>query len=131
MSTVKKTIVPVLLSTVWISVNEFIRNQLVLQNYWTDHYNNLGITFPAEPVNGAVWGIWSLLFAVAILIISKRFSLRDTTLLSWLVGFVLMWVVIGNMGVLPTGILIFAIPWSLVEAFGAAYISHYFTKPRA
>ena len=131
MSVAKKTILPVLLSTVWISVNEFVRNQLVFQQYWVDHYHDLGITFPAEPVNGAIWGLWSLLFAIAIFIMAKKFSLTETALLAWFVGFVLMWVVIGNMGVLPTGILVFAVPWSLFEAYGAAYIIHFFTKRRA
>jgi hypothetical protein len=78
--------------------------------------------FPSEPINGAVWGLWSLLFAISIFIISKKFSLVATTFLSWLVGFVLMWVVIGNLNVLPYGILIYAIPLSLLEAFIAAFI---------
>jgi hypothetical protein len=37
-------------------------------------------------------------------------------------GFVQMWTVIGNLGVLPFGILGIALPWSLGEAFGAAWI---------
>jgi len=44
----------------------------------------------------------------------------QTTLLSWFVGFVLMWVVVGNLGVLPGGLLYVAVPLSLVEAFLAA-----------
>ncbi|HSL87788.1 MAG TPA: hypothetical protein VK870_00650 [Ignavibacteriaceae bacterium] len=63
-----------------------------------------------------------MLFAISIFIIAKKFSLIETALLSWLVGFVLMWVVIGNMNVLPYGILIYAIPLSLLETFIAAYI---------
>jgi hypothetical protein len=43
-------------------------------------------------------------------------------MLSWFVGFVLMWVVIGNMGVLPKGLLYIAIPLSLLEAFLASFI---------
>ena len=75
-----------------------------------------------KPVNGALWGVWSLLFAVAIYVISKKFPLIQTVLLSWFVGFVLMWVVIGNLGVLPAGLLIFSVPLSLLESFLAAYI---------
>jgi len=118
----KKTVLPVLLATVWISISEFVRNEFIVKSYWTGHYEKLGLVFPAEPVNGAIWGLWSLLFAIAIFIISKKFSLLQTTFLSWFVGFVLMWVVIGNMGVLPLGILIFAIPLSLLEAFVASFI---------
>jgi hypothetical protein len=118
----KKTILPILLSTVWISISEFVRNEFLVKSYWTAHYENLGFVFPSEPVNGAIWGVWSLLFAIAIFILTRKFSLVQTTLLSWFVGFVLMWVVIGNMGVLPFGLLPIAIPLSLLEAFLASYI---------
>ncbi|MEI6061199.1 MAG: hypothetical protein WCR72_10850 [Bacteroidota bacterium] len=118
----KKTILPVLLATIWISISEFVRNEFLVKSYWTAHYEKLRLIFPSEPVNGAVWGLWSLLFAVAIFIFSKKFSLLQTTLLSWYVGFVFMWVVIGNLGVLPKGILLIAIPLSLLEAFLAAFI---------
>ena len=119
---IKKTILPILLATVWISISEFVRNEFFLKSYWTDHYESMGLIFPSDPVNGAVWGIWSLCFAIGIYIISQKFSLVQTTLLSWLFGFVLMWLVTGNMNVLPFGILPFAIPLSILEAFGAVFI---------
>jgi hypothetical protein len=122
MITFKKTILPIILATVWISISEFVRNEFLVKSYWTAHYESLGLAFPSEPVNGAVWGVWSLLFAITIFILSRKFSLVQTTFLSWFVGFVLMWVVIGNMGVLPLGLLPVAIPSSLLEAFLASYI---------
>jgi len=118
----KKTMIPILLATIWISISEFVRNEFLVKSYWVKHYGGLGLVFPSEPINGAVWGLWSLLFAISIYIISKKFSLIETTFISWLVGFVLMWVVIGNLNVLPYGILIYAIPLSLLEAFVAALI---------
>jgi hypothetical protein len=118
----KKTILPILLATIWISISEFVRNELLLKSFWVEHYQKLGLVFPSEPINGAVWGLWSLLFAISIFIIAKRFTLIETTLLFWFVGFVLMWVVIGNLNVLPYGILNYAIPLSLLEAFVAAFI---------
>jgi hypothetical protein len=39
-----------------------------------------------------------------------------------LAGFVMMWLVIGNLGVLPYGLLFIAVPLSLLEAFLAAFI---------
>ena len=122
MKTLKNCFLPILLAAIWISISEFIRNTYLLHNYWTDHYRNLGMTFPEGPVNGAVWGIWSLFFAIGIYIISQKFSLLQTAFLAWFAGFVWMWLVIGNMGVLPFGILPFAIPLSLLEAFLAALI---------
>jgi hypothetical protein len=90
MESLKRTILPILFATLWISVSEFVRNEFLLKSFWTDHYESLGLVFPSEPVNGAIWGLWSLLFAIAIFIIAKKFTLVQTTLLSWFVGFVLM-----------------------------------------
>lgn len=118
----KKTIFPVLLATIWISISEFVRNEFLVKSYWIEHYKELGLVFPSEPSNGVVWGIWSLLFAISIIIIAKKFSLVQTFMLSWFVGFVLMWVVIGNLSVLPIGLLSLAIPLSLLEVFVAALI---------
>lgn len=122
MNVLKKSILPIFLVTIWISISEFLRNELLFKSYWIEHYEKLGLVFPSEPINGAMWGLWSLLFAIAIFIISKKFSLIQTSLLSWFVGFVLMWVVIGNLGVLPGGLLYIAVPLSLLETFVAALI---------
>ncbi len=123
----KKTLFPILLATVWISVNEFVRNEFVLKTYWADHYAGMGRVFPGDPVNGAVWGLWSLLMSVAVLVISRKFSFMETLALGWLCGFVLMWVVIGNLGVLPMDILPIAVPWSVVEVAGAVYVARKFS----
>ena len=121
MQIIKKAL-PVLLATIWISISEFVRNEFLFKSFWVDHYKGLGLTFPSAPVNGAVWGVWSLVFAVAVYIISKRFSLFETAALSWVVAFVMMWLVIGNMGVLPYGLLVYAIPLSMLETLVAAFI---------
>jgi hypothetical protein len=122
MNFIKKTVLPILLATIWISISEFVRNEFILKSYWTGHYENLGLTFPSEPLNGAVWGLWSFCFAIAVFIIAKKFSLIQTTFLAWFVGFILMWIVVWNMNVLPAGILVFAIPLSLFESFLASFI---------
>lgn len=118
----KRTVLPILLTTMWIGLSEFARGSFLLRPYWVDHYASLGLVFPEKPVNGAFWGVWSLLFAVAVYVISRRFALVQTALLAWFVGFVLMWAVIGNLGVLPYRTLPLAVPLSLLEAFVAAFI---------
>jgi len=128
MNQLKNTILPVFLATIWISLSEFVRNQFILKAYWTEHYEKLGLVFPDKPINGALWGIWSLLFAISVFIIAKKFTLIQTTLLAWFTGFVFMWVVIGNLGVLPFGLLYFAIPLSILEAFLAALIIKKLTR---
>jgi len=122
MKLMRNIILPVLLAAGWISISEFVRNEFLVKSFWTDHYKTLGLIFPSAPVNGALWGLWSLLFAVAIFIIARRFTLVQTTFLSWFVAFVMMWVVIGNLGVLPYGLLLFGIPLSILESFVAALI---------
>ena len=122
MSFFKKTLIPILAATIWISISEFVRNEILLKSYWTAHYKSIGLVFPSEPLNGAIWGLWSLLFALAIFFISRKFNLVQTALLSWFVGFVLMWIVVGNLGVLPFEILFYALPLSILEAYVATFI---------
>lgn len=120
----KKTILPVFATFIWISLTLFLRNEVLLKDYWVSHYQDLGITFPSEPVNGIVWVIWSLLYAIAFYIFSRKYSLVNTALIAWFTGFLMMEIVVGNLGVLPFGILVNAIPMSLVEVFGASFIVH-------
>lgn len=122
MKFIRGTLLPILAAGVWISLSEFARNELLFKSYWVDHYRTLGLAFPSAPINGAIWGLWSLLFAVAIHILSRKFTLIETTFLAWFMGFVLMWVVVWNLGVLPPGLLVFAVPLSLLEAFLAAWL---------
>jgi hypothetical protein len=117
-----KTILPVLLATVWISLSEFVRNEWLFKSYWTEHYRGLGMAFPSAPVNGALWGVWSLMLAVAIYVLARKFTALQTTLLCWFVAFPMMWVVIGNLNVLPLALLWFAVPLSLLEAYVATVI---------
>lgn len=122
MNVIKKTLLPVLLATIWISFSEFLRNEILFKSYWTEHFEKMGLIFPSEPINGAIWGLWSLFFALTIYLLNKKFSFSQTFLLSWFIGFVLMWVVIGNLGVLPLKLLWFAVPLSLLETFLAVFI---------
>ena len=117
-----KPVLAVILATAWISSSEFVRNQFLLSSYWTAHYREMGLVFPARPLNGAIWGLWSMMLAVCIFILSRKFSLISTTLIAWIMGFVMMWLVIGNLSVLPCGILVYAIPLSLLEALVATVI---------
>lgn len=124
----KNTILPLLAATFWISLSEFLRNEFLIKSMWTDHYASLGLTFPSDPVNGMIWGIWSLFFALAIFILAKKFSFIQTTFIAWWMAFAMMWLVIGNMGVLPFGSLVIAFPLSLLETSIAVYIIRKLSK---
>ncbi len=117
-----RSIIAVILTGIWVNASEFFRNEVLLKTYWVDHYQSLGMTFPSEPLNGMIWVAWGFLFAIAIYLISRKFNLIQTTLVSWFMAFVLMWVVTWNLNILPSAILIYAVPLSLLEAFIGSYI---------
>ena len=117
-----RNIVAVILTGIWVNASEFFRNEVLLKTYWIYHYQSLGITFPSEPLNGMIWVAWGFLFAIAIYVISRKFNLIQTTIVSWFMAFVLMWVVTWNLNMLPSAILIYAVPLSLLEAFIGSYI---------
>jgi hypothetical protein len=117
-----RNIIAVILTGIWVNASEFFRNEVLLKTYWINHYRSLGMTFPSEPLNGMIWVAWGFLFAIAIYIISRKFDLIKTTLISWFMAFVLMWIVTWNLNVLPSAILIYAVPLSLLEAFIGSYI---------
>jgi hypothetical protein len=117
-----RNIMAVILTGIWVNASEYFRNEVLLKKYWIDHYQALGMTFPSEPKNGMIWVAWGFLFAIAIYLISRKFNLIQTALVSWFMAFVLMWVVTWNLNVLPSAILIYAVPLSLLEAFLGSYI---------
>jgi predicted neutral ceramidase superfamily lipid hydrolase len=122
MNTPSRSIIAVVLTGIWVNASEFFRNEVLLKTYWVDHYQSLGMTFPSEPRNGMIWLAWGFLFAISIYLISRKFNLIKTALISWLMAFVLMWLVTLNLNVLPSAILIYAVPLSLLEAFIGSYI---------
>lgn len=113
----KKTVFPILITGIWINLSETIRWELLIKIYWIEHYQNLNLVFPNEPINGIIWLIWGFFFAIVIFILSTKFNLLQTTFLSWFAVFVMMWIVIWNVDILPQGILWFNAPLSLIEAF--------------
>ena len=117
-----RNIIAIILTGIWVNASEFFRNEVLLKTYWINHYRSLGMTFPSEPLNGMIWVAWGFLFAIAIYLISRKFNLIQTTLISWFMAFVLMWIVTWNLNVLPSAILIYAVPLSLLEAFIGSYI---------
>ena len=122
MNQTAKNILAVVLTGLWVNASEFFRNEVLVKSYWLEHYQSLGMTFPSEPLNGMVWMVWGFLFALALFVVSRRFDLVQTTLICWLMAFMLMWIVSWNLGVFPPGLLIHAIPLSLLETFVGAHL---------
>lgn len=117
-----KAALAILVAGMWINASEFFRNNVLLLRYWQDHYRAMGEIFPASPVNGMVWVGWGFLFAGALYVLSRKMGVMATALTGWLFAFAMMWPVLWNLSVLPLGILPFAIPLSLLEAWVGAFL---------
>ncbi|WP_241686790.1 hypothetical protein [Leptospira stimsonii] len=62
----RKIILPVLAAALWIVASEFFRNEILFKSYCVLHYESKGLRFPSEPINGAVWVLWSLSLAAVL-----------------------------------------------------------------
>lgn len=122
MNPITRPALAIFATALWVNVSEFLRNEVWLKSYWTGHYQSLGLHFPDAPVNGMLWGLWGLLSAGAIFWATRRHGWVQAALLCWLMTFALMWLVIGNLGVLPSGLLWYAVPLSLLEELVGAWI---------
>jgi hypothetical protein len=111
----KRIALATLAAGVWINVSEFLRNEILFKEHWLEKYETLGLEFPSAPLNGALWGLWGFIFAGCIVAVRRQSTLAGTIALCWTLGFALMWIVIGNLNVLPLGLLPIAVPWSLAE----------------
>ena len=119
----KKTLLPIFLIGIWVNISITIGWILIFEPYWVEKYQSLNIDFPAGINNNIVWIIWGFMFAIVIFILSKKFNLLQTTFLAWFTAFIMMWVIVWNIDVLPTGMLLFNIPNTLFITFIAAVIS--------
>ena len=118
----EKTILPIILIGLWINISITIGWMLILEGYWIEKYQSLNLVFPTGLINNITWMIWGFMLATIIFIISKKFSLWQTTFLAWFVAFIMMWVIVWNVGILPTGMLLFNIPNTLFITFIGALI---------
>ena len=118
----KKPLLAIVAAGVWITASEFIRNEILFKHYWVDHFAGLGLKFATLPVNGLLWTLWSLLLAGLIAKLLTKFTFLETIAYAWLAGFPLMWISLFNLQVLPHGLLLIAVPLSLLEVFIAAVI---------
>ena len=125
-----RIVLQIVLAGGWISLSEFFRNEIMFKSFWIEHYKSLGLFFPSSMINNFGWLVWSVLFAISIYFISSKFDLFQTVFVAWTMGFVLMWITVGNLGVLPLELLPFAIPLSLLEVFVATIIIKYFRKKK-
>jgi hypothetical protein len=120
---VRKFALAVVLAGIWMNISEFVRNELVIKQCWVDGFQELGLTYPSDPATGAIWALWAFVFVAFVVWLTTKFNLIKSTIIAWVLGFVLLWLAMWNLGVLPKGILYWAVPWSFVEVYIVAIIA--------
>lgn len=119
---IRKDIFPVIISGIWITISEFLRNEFIFKSYWINHFSSLGLVFKTLPLNGILWMVWGFSLSCVLYRLLQKFSFKEAILLSWIPAFFMMWITIYNLQVLPLELLLFAVPLSLVEIFVAGII---------
>jgi hypothetical protein len=117
-----KNFLAFLAAGIWISISEFIRNELLFKSYWIQKYESLGMHFPSASANNAMWGVWSFLLAGMTLFLANKLHFIEAILSLWIMAFLMMWIVVGNLNVLPLKLLFFAVPLSALEVFLAVFL---------
>ena len=112
----------VVASGAWMNLSEFIRNEFVIKHVWVKGFEELGLSLPSAPVNGLVWVLWAFIFCAVLAWLSTKFDVLKSTIICWVTGFGLLWIAMWNIGILPKGLLYWAVPWSFVEVYVAAFI---------
>ena len=118
-----RVVLAILAAGIWMNLSEFVRNELLFKDLWVNGFSAIGLSFPSDPVNGAIWGLWAFIFVTVLVLLTRAVGVIMSTVMAWVLGFVLLWIAMWNLGVLPDGLLYWAMPWSLVEVYVAALIA--------
>lgn len=118
----KREVRSIVLTTLWISFSEFIRNEVIWKSFWTTHFESLGLRFQTRPINGFLWICWSMLYAIGIKRLMRKFSTKEVFVVTWIFGFIMMWIPLYNLQVLPHQLLVPAVPLSMLEVYVAIEI---------
>ena len=121
-----KTIWQIFLVSIWINIFETLRWMLFAKPEIDMHFKAANIVLPNEPINNFLWLIWGIIIAVMIFIVSKKFKVLQTTFIVWITVYVMNWIALWNMAVLPINILWLAVSLTFINVLVGALISKYF-----
>ena len=124
----KKTIWQILLISLWINIFETLRWMLFAKPDIDIHFKAANLVLPNEPINNILWLIWGIIIAVMIFIISKKFKVLQTTFIVWIIVYVMHWIALWNMAVLPVNVLWLAVPLTFINVLVGALICAKFTS---
>ncbi|MFZ1289433.1 MAG: hypothetical protein WAR79_05055 [Melioribacteraceae bacterium] len=126
MANFKKAIWQILLVSIWINISETLRWILFSKSYIDIHFEEANLVLPNGPLNNIIWLIWGIIIAVMIFIISKKFTILQTTFIIWIAVFVMHWLALWNFTVLPVKILWLVVPLSFIEVLVGALLYNRF-----
>jgi len=122
MKNLKKAIWQILLVSLWINIFETLRWILFAKPDIDMYFKTANLVLPNETINNILWIVWGIIIAVMIFIISKRFKVLQTTFIVWLTVYVMHWIALWNMAVLPINILWLAVPLTFINVLVGALI---------
>lgn len=126
MKNYKKSIWQILIVSLWINIFETLRWLLFAKPDIDMHFRTANLVLPNEPLNNILWLIWGIMLAVMIFIISKKYKVLQTTFIVWITVYVLHWIALWNMAVLPINILWLAVPLTFINVLIGVLICKYF-----
>ena len=126
MKNYKKAIWQILLVSLWINIFESLRWVIFAKPDIEMYFKVANHVLPNQPINNILWMVWGVIIAIMIFIISKRFKLLQTTFIVWITVYVMHWIALWNMAVLPIKILFLAIPLTFINVLVGVLISKYF-----
>jgi hypothetical protein len=118
-----KPIWQIVLLAVWINAAETVRWILFTKPRFDALFQSMGLVFPNDPINGILWMLWGVIIAVIVYVLSQKYSLWQTTFITWSAVFVLVWIALWNSAVLPIEILPVVVPLSLITILVAAFLA--------
>ncbi len=126
MKNYKKSIWQILIVSLWINIFETLRWLLFAKPDIDMHFRTANLVLPNEPLNNILWLIWGIIIAVMIFIISKKYKALQTTFIVWITVYVMHWIALWNMAVLPINILWLAVPLTFINVLIGVLICKYF-----
>ena len=122
----KKAIWQVIILSIWINVAETIRWIVFAKPYFISQYQKMNIEPPSGPLYLIIWFAWGVLLALLIYIISRKFSLIETTIIIWLSVYSGIWIMLFNLSLVTFPILFTIAAFCFIEIFVGSLISKYF-----
>jgi hypothetical protein len=123
MTSKARSIWHVVLLAVWINLSESVRWILYSKPKFDALFRSMGREVPSQPINNILWIIWGFIIAFLVFILSRKFTVVQTTLITWLAVFVTVWIALWNSAVFPLEMLPVVVPLSLLNIFIAALIA--------